>query len=379
MPSRYCSIHHKQPACEVQKLLIGFGLIHRMSLTKPRLHRKPLHPLNEFAGPQRFHMHASAFHLITGHTPGLTLDATITQSVLQDKYSVFTHVLRRENLHLLHRSTALTLRRLVSKQKNVMIFFENISRNWMPASDLAVLVPNQEWMRPPTRNLLFGCHEIWCKTRYAERLFLERDFPAHFIGFSSRDLYFPDVQKDYSLCLHLCGRSELKGTKSLLQVWAEHPEWPKLVVVTRHHYFKKYSQSNIEILNEYLDQAALRVLMNTAGIHLCPSETEGFGHYINEALSTKAIVITTDAPPMNELVSSSFGALASYSIEIPTGFGERFPVDAHSLERVISHVLELNLETKVRMSNLARKSFLENRSQFTMRLQKSADRLTKNG
>lgn len=321
-------------------------------------------------------MHTSAFHLVTGSTPGLTLDAKITQLVLQEQHSVSTYILRRGNLHLPHKSIALSFRRLISRKKNVMIFFENISRNWMRASDLAIFVPNQEWIRPPTRNLIHRCREIWCKTRYSESLFLERDFPARFIGFSSRDLYLPNIQKDYSICLHLSGRSELKGTETLLKVWAAHPEWPKLVVITRHHYLKRHTQSNIEILNEYLDPITLSVLMNRAGIHLCPSETEGFGHYINEALSTKAIVITTDAPPMNEIVNSTFGALANYETRIPTGFGDRFRVDAHSLERTISHVFELNLETKTRMSTLARESFLASRSKFTMRLQKAASRVT---
>lgn len=38
-------------------------------------------------------------------------------------------------------------------------------------------------------------------------------------------------------------------------------------------------------------------------IHVCASEREGFGHYINEARAAGALVVSTDHPPMNELIT----------------------------------------------------------------------------
>ena len=37
-------------------------------------------------------------------------------------------------------------------------------------------------------------------------------------------------------------------------------------------------------------------------VHICPSAREGFGHYINEARSVGAVVLTIDAAPMSEFV-----------------------------------------------------------------------------
>ena len=61
--------------------------------------------------------------------------------------------------------------------------------------------------------------------------------------------------------------------------------------------------SNVTIVRQKMPLPELRRLMATTGIHVCPSACEGFGHSINEARSLGAVVVTTDAPPMNELVT----------------------------------------------------------------------------
>lgn len=309
-------------------------------------------------------MNDTRFHLVTGGTPGLKQDAGIAQAVLQGRHPVSLNVVHRGNLHLPHRQLALALRKPFTRRRHVMVFFENLSRSWMRCGHASILIPNQEWMRPHTSRLIGDCHALWCKSRYAERIFRERGLSARYIGFSSTDMYLPDVPKDYAACVHIAGRSELKGTATLLNVWKRHPEWPVLTVVSRHAYLQRHRAPNIDIVTDYLDQPSLQLLMNRAGIHLCPSETEGFGHYINEALSTQAIVVTTHAPPMNELVQESFGFLAEFAGRSPAGYGERFQVDADSLETAISRALALTVDEKTRMGELARASFLANRSQF---------------
>ncbi|MBU2641674.1 MAG: glycosyltransferase [Gammaproteobacteria bacterium] len=318
------------------------------------------------------------FHLITGGTPGLRQDAEIAQAVLHGKYPVSTHMLHRGNLHLPHRQLALALRKPFSRRKNIMLFFENLSRSWMHCSDLAILIPNQEWMRPLTTQLIRNCHEIWCKTRYAEHVYRERGFATRHIGFSSRDQYLPEVAKDYTACVHIPGRSELKGTATLLKVWKRHPEWPTLTVITRHPYLRQHCAANIEIVTDFLDPGSLQMVMNRSGIHICPSETEGFGHYISEALSTKAVVITTHAPPMNELVQEDFGFLAESARRIPIEYGERFQVGEESLEQAIARALALTHPEKARMGNLARDSFLANRAQFETRFLQAIANLAQN-
>lgn len=46
----------------------------------------------------------------------------------------------------------------------------------------------------------------------------------------------------------------------------------------------------------------IRALQARFPAHACPSEREGFGHYLNEARAAGAAVLSTDHPPMSEMV-----------------------------------------------------------------------------
>lgn len=315
-------------------------------------------------------------HLITGGTPGLICDAKITATALLNNFPVRVNLSRQRYLHLPHRRFSLRLQKLASNKKHIAVFFENIPSCWINAVDQFVLIPNQEWVRPETQSNLARCQKIWCKTHYAEQKFRERGFEAQYIGFTSTDRFLPAVSKDYSRFVHIPGRSDLKGTSTLIHVWQRHPEWPTLKIVTRQKHFLRFAAPNIEILTKYLDETTLNMLMNSAGVHICPSETEGFGHYINEALSTKAVVVTTNAPPMNELVQSDFGILVKHSAVTQQGFGERFHVDAIDLERGIESVLTMGHTEKSAMGERARASFIEKKRAFELAINQAAMKIS---
>lgn len=104
--------------------------------------------------------------------------------------------------------------------------------------------------------------------------------------------------------------------------------------------------------------------MNRCGIHLCPSETERYGHYIAEALSTKALVITVAAPPMNELVAPGMGLLAKYNRVESFSFSERFFVDPGDLARRIEAALQMSEGEKALIGEAARAAYLERHAAF---------------
>lgn len=100
------------------------------------------------------------------------------------------------------------IRRKLSRSDKISIniFSEDILSRWLPQADYNILIPNQEWSRPKTQNLLGRVDSVFCKTRYAESIYRKYAKIA-FIGFSSKDCYNPAVQKDYNRYLHVAGQS----------------------------------------------------------------------------------------------------------------------------------------------------------------------------
>ena len=215
---------------------------------------------------------------------------------------------------------------------------------------------------------LAHCREVWCKTHYAQSLLKRDGFVARYIGFTAKDILLPEIRTNYSRCIHVPGRSYLKGTRQLLSAWQRHPDWPELLVVTQQPAFLKLKAPNIRFITNYLSDHELHTIMNSCGIHLCPSETEGFGHYISEAISARAVVITTNASPMNELVLDTFAVLVDAEESGDMGIGVTFKVKDDDLERKLERTFELPDIKKITMGALAREHYVRNQQKFRQQI-----------
>jgi Glycosyl transferases group 1 len=318
-------------------------------------------------------MNLMSLDIQTDASPGLRCDAEIVAQNLSSKFSVRVNVCTKNSWSVHCRRFISKFKRFFGFKGGVGIFVEDLRSRWFGAFDYNILIPNQEWMRPNTKLLLGRCDEIWCKSRYAESIFLQLGCRVKYIGFTSADRFLPNISKDFESFIHIQGRSGSKGTSTILHAWEKHVNWPMLTIVTRDSVLLEHDRHNIKIIVDFLTDEDLNVCMNSRGIHLCTSEAEGFGHTINEALSTGALVISTDAPPMNELVRPQFGFLVPYTISTPAGLGEKFKVSVDDLEKKIEEVMALDGAKKRQMSQLARQSYLQSRSQFHDLLLEAAD------
>ena len=141
---------------------------------------------------------------------------------------------------------------------------------------------------------------------------------------------------------HLAGRSTAKGTEVLLATWRRHPEWPRLTVVQHPKVATPAAPcANIDHRIDYLDDAALQRLQNANRFHLCPSEAEGFGHYLMEAMGIGAVVLATDAAPMNELVTPQRGVLIPVARTRREGLVDHALVDQGGIEQAVERALAL--------------------------------------
>lgn len=267
----------------------------------------------------------------------------------------------------------MALKRMLRRDRRATLYDLNIALEHVrpPFLGLArrnALVPNPEWLSSRSQRYLPGFDAVLCKTRHAMELFGDRGCRTLHIGFDSTDCLIPGARREASF-LHVAGASPLKGTQRLLDVWRRHPEWPTLVVLqSPEAHPQPVLAGNIEHRIEHASMEEVRALQNRHVFHLCLSEAEGWGHYIAEAMSCGAIVVTCDAPPMNELVQGSRGVLVATGEGQPFNMACRHPFDEAALEQAIARVLAMSPSERQMLGEQARAWFEENHRGFSARL-----------
>lgn len=247
---------------------------------------------------------------------------------------------------------------------DVVLYLERVFPWWNRRAGRRYLIPNQE--RYPARHIgrLSGMNAVLCKTRHAQEIFAKLHPVVPYIGFTSPDRSLPDAHPDYQRFFHLAGRSTVKGTDVLLELWTRHPEWPELTLVQHPDNAPASVPANVRLINRRVTDAELRSLQNACGVHLCPSLSEGWGHYIVEAMSCGAIVVTTDGPPMNELVRPDRGILVPVQRDEPRHLGRNFYVDLGALEAAIHGLVQAAPAEKARLGALGRAWYRQNGELF---------------
>jgi glycosyltransferase involved in cell wall biosynthesis len=264
------------------------------------------------------------------------------------------------------RRAALAARAAFSGPRHdVNLFMEHVVPGWLPHARRNLLLPNQEWLREKALKHLDRFDLVLCQTRYAEGVFKTLGCRTSFVSFTSFDRRLPGAAPDARRFLHLSGHAQ-RGTAALIETWATHPGWPTLEIVQREPHAGPLPP-NVRV-HVNLSDAALRDLQNACGNHVQPSRAEGFGHSIVEGMSCGAVVVTTDGPPMNEVVTAERGLLAAWKSSEPMRLGTAFDVDPAALAVCVERALAMDAGERTRSGAAARAWFEDNDRFFRARL-----------
>ncbi len=253
------------------------------------------------------------------------------------------------------------------------LFVERIFPRWLGSAPINIVIPNQE--RFPKRHLplLRKMNHVLAKTAHGHEIFSKFVPRTHLVRFTSPNLFNAEIPENEShACLHLAGRSTLKGTETVLALWEKHPEWPQLTLIQCSENAPASVPGNVTLLTDYLSDEEIQRHLNANPIHLCPSLSEGWGHYIVEAMSCGAVVVTTDGPPMNELVTAGRGIAVPFHKSEPRHLGTNFHVDPDALESSLIELFSASPESLKQTGDAARDWFLSNDQQFRETLTQTA-------
>jgi glycosyltransferase involved in cell wall biosynthesis len=302
--------------------------------------------------------HDAAVLLRAARTAGLRADASLA------RFTNARQKLRREVLH-----------RLGRRPYDVNLALEQTIGRFEPYARLNTIVPNQEWCRPETVEALGRMDCVLCKTRHAVEIFDALGHRTAYIGFSTPDCRTDGMAKAPLTFLHVAGRSFWKGTGAVIEAWRRRPDWPELTIVAQQRWPQAEGLRNVRLINEYIPEDAMTRLMNQTEIHVRPTEMEGYGHNIVEAMACGGIVVTTDGPPMNELVTPERGVLVGVERQEPHHLGTRFFADVDDLTAQIDRVIAMPAGERRAMGQAARAWYEENDRQFPARLKAAIDSL----
>jgi glycosyltransferase involved in cell wall biosynthesis len=204
-----------------------------------------------------------------------------------------------------------------------------------------VLVPNLEWFFEKWTPHLEQLTAIWCKTPDAYNWFKTKYKRTVLTLFESEDMRRNDVGKNPKKFIHVAGKSSMKGTTKVIASWMRsgaHQKGFRLSIIGGGE--KVPAGYGMQFVERIESNDELKLHLNAATFHLCPSEAEGWGHYIHEAKSTGAVIITTDAPPMNMIVGSH-ALLLPYTTKAPHHCGMRYIVSAFHIQEAIARCTQM--------------------------------------
>jgi glycosyltransferase involved in cell wall biosynthesis len=265
-------------------------------------------------------------------------------------------------------------------QFDVNFFIESVFPEYLPSGRMNCLFVHPEWFRDENLAHLPRLDFVLCKTPSGVEAFRGLPVVCRDLAFTSPDRRIPGfVRRGPMRCLHLSGQSAVKGTEAVVEAWSRHPEWPELTVVRR---ARRYGGEeapplppfpNVRYETDYVPDDRMLELQNACEVHVIPSQAEGYGHVIGEAMGCGAVVVTTDAPPMNELVRPDRGVLIRVARSEPMRRSMRNYVDVSDLEAKLNLVFAMSPESRAELGRNARAWYEAQHARFESALRALLD------
>ena len=272
-------------------------------------------------------------------------------------------------------------------QAEVNFFIEVINPALFAYAGKNIWIPNQEWTYQTWEPYAKMVDEVWVKTRQAEELFLKWTPNVKYIGWTSVDKKYPELgSKDSNKGIVPVGTNVWRNPKPIFQAYsrilAQHPEiFPNLPQLTVVHVpervpigdIPKGITSKITVRGEVIPEEEYAALLHTSGLVVCTSAAEGFGHAVNEALSSGCIPILSPIQPFREMVKNALWVSNSKIIPHPQCLGVLEDVDVDSLADAFIDYTKMSNDERRSVTMDSRESYEDRHEIFVKDMLKRLD------
>lgn len=259
----------------------------------------------------------------------------------------------------------------LSYNADINIFLEVMVPFMLNYAMLNYFMPNSEWYEfQSTECALPRINFVLCKTHDCEAIWGKKLGRTYYTGFEATDLSNNThvLSKDVAF-LHLAGNSGTKNTEAVINCWRQYNPGYPITIVSRDPHIRVLCHGIPNVRYEQrLADSHVAQFVNSYRFHLLPSEYEGYGQGLHEALGCGGIVLTTNASPMTEFPGISSELLIPSTGTFIRRLATCHKVSSEGVRDAVDRAIRLSDDRLCEISRQAREGFESERDAFRGRM-----------
>lgn len=264
-------------------------------------------------------------------------------------------------------------------EAEINVFFEVLNPSLFTYARKNIYIPNPEWTYQTWKSYLSSIDEIWVKTYEAQQIFNKLHSNVRYIGWTSIAKGVSS-KKNFHKAVYLAGKNIYRHPQIIVDAYKTHP---RLIDLPELHLMYDGTRIKVEIpeelrnkIKEYpstLKEAQYNEIIHDCGLAICISGAEGFGHAVNEAASTGAILLLNEIEPFCEFDYEMINCKNSQKVNHPECLGVIWKTEVPDLQDALSTYLNISYTERKKLSEANVKSYIVNHTGWMERMKFLSD------
>lgn len=237
-----------------------------------------------------------------------------------------------------------------------------------------IWIPNPEWTYQTWSPYLHMVDEVWVKTQNGLELFKAAGAKHVLnVGWTSIDKGF--ASKNWNKAIVPVGKNMWRDPKPIVQAYMRlkndpvYSSLPELTIVSRLEMPAIPDVVADKITRiEFLEEDKYNALVQEAGLVVCTSAAEGFGHAVNEGMSTGSLLLLSPIAPFLELTKEALWTSTSKTMDHPQCLGTLEDVDVESVVESLKVYVKMPDNEKLEQSRRMREAYEDRHEVFVSRM-----------